>query len=195
LATSLGQLADASEPAVLTLSQLLRWPIPPLDASAVVYVVENPSLLADAARRGWSGPPLICSSGRPSLAVVLALRQLGQAGATLLQHADFDAAGIGICSWLAAHAGTSPWKMSSSEYRTAVLIGGDRESIAEPIPDTPWDPGLADALRELRRAVFEEEVAEDLLGAMVRHEPPLRAATTIMTLGRQARSRYGTDQV
>jgi uncharacterized protein (TIGR02679 family) len=167
LAASLGQLADASEPAVFTLSQLLRWPFPPLDASELVYVVENPSLLADAARRRWSGPPIVCSSGRPSLAVVLAIRQLGQTGATLLQHADFDAAGIGICSWLAAHAGTTPWKMSSSEYRAAVLTGGDRESITEPVPDTPWDPGLADALRDVRRAVFEEEVAEDLLRAMV----------------------------
>jgi len=178
LAACLAQLADASEPAVFTLSQLLRWPIPPLDASAVAYVVENPSLLADAARRGWSGPPLICSSGRPSMAVVLLLRQLGQTGATLLQHADFDSAGIGICSWLATHAGTTPWKMSASEYRAAVLTGGEREAMTEPIPDTPWDTRLAGALRDVRRAVFEEEVAQDLLAAMRPPDPPGRASTT-----------------
>ena len=66
---------EAGEPVVLTLAQLRRWPLPPLPAGTTAYVVENPSLVAEAARISWSGrPPLICSAGRPTVAVVTMLR-------------------------------------------------------------------------------------------------------------------------
>ncbi|MGH2601396.1 MAG: TIGR02679 domain-containing protein, partial [Dehalococcoidia bacterium] len=55
--------AEASEPVVLTLAQLRRWPLPPLASRDVAYVVENPSLLMEAAAEPWRGPPVLCSSG------------------------------------------------------------------------------------------------------------------------------------
>ena len=67
--------ADASEPTVVTLAQLRRWPPAPLHASEVTYVVENPSLLSHAAAEMWTGAPIICSSGRPTVAVVTLIRQ------------------------------------------------------------------------------------------------------------------------
>jgi uncharacterized protein (TIGR02679 family) len=95
LAGWLRNCADVGEPAVLTLVQLRRWPIKALHRSELIYVVENPSIISYAASGGWPGPPIICSSGRPSVAVVTLIRQLGADGTACRQHADFDAAGLG----------------------------------------------------------------------------------------------------
>lgn len=40
-----------------------------------VYVVENPSLIATAASQGMNGTLAMCSSGRPTVAVVTLLGQ------------------------------------------------------------------------------------------------------------------------
>jgi uncharacterized protein (TIGR02679 family) len=106
--------AAAGEPVVLTLSTLRRWPRPALPSDSSAFVFENPSVIAEAAREHWSGPPLICSSGRPTVAVVTLLRQLGAGGATLYQHADLDPAGLAITDWLRERAGTTPWQMDGT---------------------------------------------------------------------------------
>jgi uncharacterized protein (TIGR02679 family) len=162
----LGALADAGEPAVLTFAQLRRWPLPPLPAGSVAYVVENPSRLAEAASRAWSGPPVVCSSGRPTVAVVTLLRQLGAAGAALRQHADFDRGGLGITAWLAERAGTVPWRMTRDDYLAAVAVRRPRPGLSRPLPPTPWDPGLRLALESHGLAVHEEELRTTLLTAM-----------------------------
>jgi uncharacterized protein (TIGR02679 family) len=110
----LAAAGSVGEPVVLTLSTLYRWPRPALPRASCVYVFENPSVIAEAARRRWSGPPLICSSGRPTVAVVTLLRQLGGAGATLYQHADLDPTGLAITDWLRERAGTTPWQMDGT---------------------------------------------------------------------------------
>jgi uncharacterized protein (TIGR02679 family) len=164
-ASPLGRWLDAaraaSEPVVLTLANLRRWPRPPLPSDQPAVVVENPSLLAEAAPR-WCGPPLVCSSGRPTVAVVVLLRQLGAAGAPLYQHADFDPAGLAITAWLAARAGTMPWHMTAGDYLAAVRTGG---ATFGAVPETPWDPGLAVAMTARGVAVYEEDVRQDLLEA------------------------------
>ncbi len=68
-----------------TLAQLRRWPLPALARDQAILVFENPSLVAAAARSGWAAAPIICSSGRPTVAVVSLIRQL-----TAYQHADID---------------------------------------------------------------------------------------------------------
>lgn len=150
----------ASEPVSLTLANLRRWPVPPLPAAGVAVVVENPSVLADAAAVGWDGPPLVCSSGRPSVAVVTLLRQLGAGGARLHQHADFDPAGVGITAWLQERAGTLPWRMTADDYLAA---RPDREPSFDTVPPTPWDPALRAAMAGRRIAVYEEDVRHRLL--------------------------------
>lgn len=101
LARWLAEAAGARQPVVLSLANLRRWPVPPLPAGSEVFVVENPSLIAEALRAGTRSP-LVCSSGRPTVATVTLLRQLGAQGALLYQHADFDPAGLSITAWLAA---------------------------------------------------------------------------------------------
>lgn len=170
--SSLGIWLDAaraaSEPVALTLANLRRWPRPPLPASQRAFVVENPSLLAEAAASRWVGSPLICSSGRPTVAVVTLLRQLGAAGAPLYQHADFDPAGLSITAWLQQRAGTTPWRMTASDYLSALspasaLRAGDVAFTAT--SPTPWDPSLGQAMTERGLPVYEEDVRLELLEA------------------------------
>lgn len=163
---------DAGEPVVLTLAQLRRRPFRPLPAGGVAFVVENPALVSEAAAGTWSGPPLVCSSGRPSIAVVTLLRQLGAGGAVLAQHADFDAGGLGITNWLADRAGTTPWRMEAADYLAAVAAPRDRVPLASRLPPSPWAPALRDAMASNGVAVHEEELRADLLSAMSAHLGP-----------------------
>lgn len=158
--------AGASEPTVHTLSQLRRWPAPPLPDGSVLVVVENPSLVAAAARGGWDGPPLVCSSGRPTVAVLTLLRQLTAAGATGLQHADFDPSGLAITRWLAERCGTQPWRMGAADFRDALTAETvEPADLAVEVPATPWDPALQAALHASGRWVYEEQVRDELLTA------------------------------
>lgn len=163
LAPILTSHSAAAEPVILTLSQIKRWPIDPLPANRCAFVVENPAIVAAAANQSWDGPPIICSSGRPSIAVVSLLRQLGAHGAALYQHADFDAAGLSITAWLSSRAGTTPWLMTANAYRAAIGMQRDRPQLGGVLPATPWDPELADAMGRHGQAVYEEELTDQLL--------------------------------
>lgn len=167
LAVWLRAAAAAGEPVVLTLAQLRRWPLPPLPRDAVAVVVENPSLLVAAAGR-VGGAVLVCSSGRPTVAVVTLLRQLGACGAIVDQHADFDVPGLQITRWLAQRAGTRPWLMSATAYERATHRARDRVRLDGAVPATPWDPALALAMTTTGEAVFEEELIPELLAAIQR---------------------------
>jgi uncharacterized protein (TIGR02679 family) len=159
--------AESSEPVVLTLAQIRRWPLHALPRDAVVYVVENPSLLAAAAQRGWRAPPFVCSSGRPTVAVVALLRQLMASGATARQHADFDSAGVAITQWLADRVGTVPWQMTANAYGSVPAASPERQRrAAQFIGATPWDPDLAQSMEDRGVVVFEEQLCERLLDLM-----------------------------
>lgn len=166
LAAYLRAAADAGEPVVLTLRQLQRWPADaPVDAP-VAHLFENPSLLAELA--GTSpAPPVLCSSGRPSLAVVLLVRRLVAGGTRVRQHADFDPSGIAITRWLADRAGTVPWRMGCADYRAAVEAGGPTTELVGVVGDAPWDPDLAPAMNAAGRAVHEEALRSELLAQII----------------------------
>lgn len=163
----LAAAAVASEPVTLSLANLRRWPLSPLPADALLFVVENPSLLAEAATHpdGWQGPPLVCSSGRPTIATVTLLRQLCALGATCYQHADFDPSGIAITSWLAERAGTTPWMMGAADYVRARARSSQQFDGA--IAPTPWDPALQSVVARERVAIYEEEVRTELIETML----------------------------
>ncbi len=166
LASILTSHRAAAEPIILTLSQLKRWPIDPLPTDRSAFVVENPAIVAAAASQAWDGPPIICSSGRPSIAVVSLLRQLGALGALIHQHADFDVAGLSITAWLSSCAGTTPWLMTANAYRAAIGAQRDRPDLGGVVPATPWDPALAGVMAHHGHAVYEEELTDHLLAGM-----------------------------
>lgn len=167
LAGWLARCRSDGEPTVLTLAQLRRWPLPPAPPGDRLFVVENPSLVAAAARDGWTDcPVLISSSGRPTVAVVTLIRQLTAAGARAFQHADFDAAGIAITRWLSERAGTVPWQMDAAAYSDAASkIIGDHRAIG-PVGPTPWDAALAIAMAKADVPVYEEQLRGSLLAAV-----------------------------
>lgn len=167
LAAFLRAAADDSEPVVLTLRQLQHWPASARFDVAGAYMVENPSLVADAAGH-QIGAPLLCSSGRPSLAVVSLVRRLVGQGTIVRQHADFDPAGLEITRWLATRAGTVPWFMGAGDYRQAIADGRPTTDLVGGVGDTPWDAELAAAMRVAGRAVHEESLRKDLLEAIGR---------------------------
>lgn len=162
LAVYLRAAADAGEPVVLTLRQLQRWPVDALVDAPVAYLFENPSLVAEVVGT-WPRAPVLCSSGRPSLAVVLLVRRLVAGGTEVRQHADFDPSGIAITRWLGDRAGTVPWRMGSADYRAAVEAGGPTAELVGVVGDTPWDPDLVRAMNAAGRAVHEEALRAELL--------------------------------
>lgn len=165
LSTFLRAVADDAEPVVLTLRQLQRWPETVRFDLPAAYVVENPSLLAEAAARPL-GSPLLCSSGRPSLAVVSLVRRLVSEGSLVHQHSDFDPAGLEITRWLAERAGTTPWRMFADDYRAALAAGRPTTGLHGAVGATPWDPSLAETMRVEGRAVHEEALRDDLLSSI-----------------------------
>ena len=175
----------------LTLAQLRADPLTRSAGSLTgpvaphVWIVENPSLIAKALDHfGQHCPPLVCTSGWPNTAVVELLRGLRSSGAELWCHADLDGDGLRIAAYVAAKTGARPWRMTTSDYLTAILEAAAPEAVIPeadgpetgPAPgrltDVPWDPDLATALRAHRMAVPEERVADLLLDDLAMGMPP-----------------------
>ncbi|WP_308314654.1 TIGR02679 family protein [Streptomyces gilvus] len=164
---ALDWMTDAGEPAVLTLRQLTHTP--PRTAPAVVYVCENPTVLATAAdTHGPTCPPLVCLQGQPSAAALTLLRHLHTHGSALRYHGDFDWGGLRIADALLRRVPWHPWRYTATDYRTAVAA----TPLAPPLTGTPadaaWDPGLSMALAELGVRIEEETVLDILLSDLMR---------------------------
>lgn len=159
---ALDWMTDAGEPAVLTLRQLTHNP--PRTAPSVVYVCENPTVLATAAdTNGPTCPPLVCLQGQPSAAALTLLRHFHSHGSTLRYHGDFDWGGLRIANALLRRVPWQPWHYTAADYRTAAAA----TPLAPPLTGTPtdatWDPALAVALGELGVRIEEETVLAVLL--------------------------------
>lgn len=149
----------ASEPAALTMAQLKRWPV--RTEASIIYAFENPSMLAEAARSGWRGPPLVCTSGWPNVAVITLLRQLSASGACIRYHGDFDPKGLSIAQMLVDRLDVEPWRMTAVDYEQALTRA--RVPLDGTVPDVGWDAALATSMGAHKRAVFEEDVREVIL--------------------------------
>ena len=165
--------ADAGQACAITLAQLRAAPAISLPEKTV-WVVENPSILALAARRfGADCPPVVCTSGWPNSAGVLLLRKLRRGGAVPRYHGDFDGEGIRIAAYTLAKCDAVPWRMYRADYLTALEAlpsGRTTERLAPGrLTDAPWDTGLTEALRSHGVAVPEELVAETLLADLEEH--------------------------
>jgi uncharacterized protein (TIGR02679 family) len=165
--TPAGELAAVAaglgQPVHLNLRALLasppRWAV----ANATVYVCENPAVVAIAADRlGGRCAPLVCTDGMPAAAQQTLLRQLGERGAKLAYHGDFDWPGLRIGNFVIGSFGALPWRFGAADYRLGCTEGGLPLAKGERVAAV-WDAALADALSERGVAVHEEAVAETLL--------------------------------
>lgn len=158
---ALDWLTANGEPAVLTLRQLTAGTAP-MTAGAVMYVCENPAVVAAAADAyGAHCPPLVCLQGQPSAAALTLLRRTAEQGASLRYHGDFDWGGLRIAAALLGRVPWTPWRYTAADYRAAA-----RDSavpLAGVPAASPWDPSLAEALVEHGVRVEEEAVLDTLL--------------------------------
>jgi len=158
VAESLRLLADAGEPAVITLRQLSREEM--TFAPETVFVCENPAVVSAAAEElGDAGRPLVCGGGWPNTAVGLVLERLRECGCELRYQGDFDAEGIRIAEYMRRRHGATSWRFDVDTY-AAVL---HRRPIA-PRLSTPTDARLADAIRSVGVAGYEEDIIDALVG-------------------------------
>ncbi|MCP3818500.1 TIGR02679 family protein [Streptomyces sp. A3M-1-3] len=159
---ALDSMAEAGEPAVLTLRQLIRRP--PAPSAPTVRICENPAVLAAAAdAHGTRSAPLVCLQGQPSAAALTLLRHLHEGGTTLHYHGDFDWGGLRIASALLRRIPWLPWRYTAADYRAAVLTPPAGPPLTGLRAEAPWDPDLPEALAELGVRVEEETVLDVLL--------------------------------
>jgi uncharacterized protein (TIGR02679 family) len=144
------------------------------------FVVENPAVFVSLWRR-LSGterhrlPTLVCSSGELSLAALLLLDRLVDAGTTLLYSGDFDGKGLEIAARLVRRYGATAcrlWRMDLEDY--ALALAARRDLVTQTIiPNLDEIPA---ALRECiaERGSASQEALIDVLAADMRNS---RAAT------------------
>lgn len=172
LGAVLGTCREAGQPAVLTLRQLRchDGPLPsgtrPAPGAAsrggLVRICENPVVVAAAADElGPDCQPLVCVGGQPSAAAYRLLELLAAGGAEFAYHGDFDWGGARIAEAVRRRFPWCPWRYDRASYEAALASGGG--PLAGKPALTPWDPSLADALRDHGIRVEEELVLDVLL--------------------------------
>jgi len=171
--TALGRMLascrEAGQPAVLTLRQL-RCHTEPLTTgsrlAARVRICENPVVVAAAADELGAGcQPLVCVGGQPSAAVWRLLELLAADGAQFGYHGDFDWGGVRIAAAVYHRVNCQPWWYDRQAYEAAVSAAHMPTPLAGLVGEpaaTPWDPGLAAAMRH-RNVRIEEELTLDAL--------------------------------
>ncbi len=155
-------LAEAGEPAYLTVRQLLRAApeFEPGDGRTI-FVCENPTVVVAAASAlGSACAPLVCIQGQLKTSARLLLKQLSEAGWRLAYHGDFDWPGLQIAAHVFRRLGANAWRMSAADYSSAspssvVLTGFE-------VP-ADWDANLSQAMKDAGHAVLEEQVLDRLL--------------------------------
>lgn len=153
--------ASARVPLRVTLHQLRLGRLV-LDCDQL-FVCENPAVLRAAA--GQPSHPLVCTEGVPS-AAVHTLLAAARPGTAVRWRNDFDWTGVRLtAAALARYPSAEPWRMSATDYASAV--GRGVPLAGSPAP-TPWDPGLAAAMSTAGRAVMEERLLQQLLGDLRR---------------------------
>jgi uncharacterized protein (TIGR02679 family) len=118
--------------------------------------VENPSVVEAAVAAGSVGP-VVCTSGWPSADTQRILDLARAQGIELLYAGDYDSAGLAIANYMATRYGARIL-MTESLYLAADLARAPAWGDS-PVPSTPWDQGLAAALRVKRRVVYQEDPA------------------------------------
>ena len=158
------------EPGYLSLRQLLRSPSMWAVADRLIFVCENPNLLAIAADQlGEHCAPLVCTDGMPAAAQRTLLAQLRAAGARLRYHGDFDWAGLGIGNHVMRAFGAEPWRFARSDYEAAVARAPhtERDLVGDCVAAN-WDAELAASMNHHGLAIPEEALAASLLPDLAR---------------------------
>jgi uncharacterized protein (TIGR02679 family) len=154
-------------PFYVTLHQLVTMPV--TVPRQLVHACENPAVLRRAAAElGADARPLVCTEGQPSTAFHRLAAAITKTGGKLSYHGDFDWPGIGIATGIITRHNARPWRLTVTDYETAIKNNADYVSLAGTPQPTPWDPPLAAAMTAHDRAVYEESVADPLIADLAR---------------------------
>lgn len=164
LSRHLREASEQGEPRRITLRELGSTTLF-VAKGTVVFVCENPSVVAAAADRlAAKTQPLVCVEGVPSTAAVRLLKDLSASGATLRFHVDFDWGGVRIANVLMEHVpDAKPWRLSATDYERSVTEArAALELVGSPL-DAVWDSEVRATMSRFSVVVSEEQVLDDLL--------------------------------
>lgn len=171
---------EMEEPYVITLANLAkvrgakgRW----TEKTEIkpIYIVENEMvfshLLSGLAGKAFS---LLCTSGQPRTAAFVLLDRLAESGAQFFYAGDLDPEGMMIADrlWRRYPERLSVWHMGEEDYRNSMSderIDGVRMAMLDKLAH----PGLletAELLRREGRAGYQEKLAEELQGDILRQQ-------------------------
>lgn len=154
---SLGLLADAGEPAVLTLRQLSGATL--AFEAGPVFVCENPAVISAAAEAvGADAHPLVCTSGWPNTAVSTLLDALVAFGCGLRYQGDFDAEGTQIAKFMGRRHNAGTWRHDIETYAFAL----DRRGYGHDV-SVEGNRSVGEAIQAAGVAVYEEDIVDVLL--------------------------------
>ena len=163
IAAAVAAHRDAGEPMRLTLRALRGVPLR-FEPRATIHVCENPTVVSAAAEAfGSACAPLVCTDGRPVVAVQRLLAQAADAGCALRYHGDFDWPGVAMAADAMRRYGATPWRLTASEYEAALTSGSPARRLAGVPSPTPWDWPLEPAMRAAGVVVEEEAMISILL--------------------------------
>jgi len=147
-------------PSYVTLQQLVAHPL--RIRPRIVFACQNRAVLRRAAAGlAAASAPLLCAEGQPSAAFGRLAEAIAEGGGELRYHGDFDWPPVAVAATLIDGYRARPWRMTAADY-LAGAAAAELPLTGEPGP-TPWDPGLAAAMRQTGLAVPEESVTDQLI--------------------------------
>lgn len=163
LARHLRESADDGEPMRVTQRMLDRSTLTVVPGTEI-FVCENPTIVAAAADRlGTRCAPLICMDGAPSTAALDLLGRLANLNARIRFHTDFDWGGLRIGNYLMRRLNTSPWRMTSEDYREALDGDPRHKKLHGRACVALWDDQLRDMMATRSLVVYEEQCIDGLI--------------------------------
>ena len=170
LAEWLAGAARHGVPFYITLHQLMTFPL--TIRGAVVHVCENPAVLRHAtAELGAESAPLLCTEGRPSAAFHQIADAVVGGGGELRYHGDFDWPGLAIANAVMRRHGARPWRLGARDYLAGIRLHAEHVLLSGTPQQTPWDLELSKAMVTTGRVLYEESVANDLIGDLSEQRP------------------------
>jgi uncharacterized protein (TIGR02679 family) len=152
--------ARSGTPCYVTMHQLMSHAV--AISAGVVFACQRRAVLRRAAADlAAASAPLLCAEGQPSAAFRRLAEVIAGGGGQLRYHGDFDWPPMAAAATLIGRYQARAWRMTAADY----LARADASRVAltgAPQP-TPWDPGLARAMRQTGLAVPEESMADQLL--------------------------------
>ena len=158
-------------PCYVTLHQLAAHPL--RIRPGTVYACQQRAVLRRAAAElGATSAPLLCAEGVPSAAFRRLAQAITTGGGELRYHGDFDWPPVAVAATLIDRYQATPWRTTAADYLAGAdylaRAGAARVALTGAPQPTPWDPGLATAMRQTGLAVPEESVADQLIGDLRR---------------------------